>query len=71
MPCSTTLLTFFEWPAQKGQAHCSSRVIIGLTGLVATALAMSVIDGFGRKKLLLIGAAGMSFCLAVTAFAFY
>ena len=32
---------------------------------------MSVIDRFGRKKLLLIGAAGMSFCLAITAFAFY
>jgi sugar porter (SP) family MFS transporter len=46
-------------------------VIIGLTGLVATALAMSVIDRFGRKKLLLIGAAGMSLCLAVTAYAFY
>src|SRR5262245_9447354 len=46
-------------------------VIIGLTGLVATALAMSVIDQFGRKKLLLTGAAGMSFCLAVTALAFY
>jgi sugar porter (SP) family MFS transporter len=46
-------------------------VIIGFTGLVATALAMSVIDHFGRKKLLLIGAAGMTFCLAVTAYAFY
>jgi len=46
-------------------------VIIGLTGLIATALAMSVIDRFGRKKLLLIGAAGMSLCLAVTAYAFY
>jgi sugar porter (SP) family MFS transporter len=56
--------------AERASALFQS-VIIGLTGLIATALAMSVIDGFGRKKLLQIGAAGMSLCLAVTAYAFY
>jgi MFS transporter, SP family, xylose:H+ symportor len=56
--------------AERASALFQS-VIIGLTGLIATALAMSVIDRFGRKKLLLIGAAGMSLCLAVTAYAFY
>jgi len=56
--------------AERASALFQS-VIIGVTCLVATALAMSVIDRFGRKKLLLIGAAGMSFCLAITAYAFY
>ncbi len=39
-------------------------VLIGFTNLVFTIIAMSVIDRFGRKKLLLTGAVGTGFCLA-------
>jgi sugar porter (SP) family MFS transporter len=39
-------------------------VFVGLTNLAFTMIAMSVIDRFGRKKLLLIGAVGTSACLA-------
>jgi sugar porter (SP) family MFS transporter len=39
-------------------------VFIGATNLIFTMLAMSVIDRFGRKKLLLIGAVGTAACLA-------
>jgi MFS transporter, SP family, arabinose:H+ symporter len=39
-------------------------VVIGFTNLVFTLLAMSVIDRLGRRKLLLIGAAGTATCLA-------
>lgn len=39
-------------------------VAIGFTNLIFTMIAMSVIDRFGRKKLLLIGAAGTALCLA-------
>lgn len=39
-------------------------VAIGFTNLVMTIAAMSVIDRIGRKKLLLIGAAGTCVCLA-------
>ena len=39
-------------------------VIIGATNLVATLAAMSVIDRFGRKKLLLSGTVGLFACLA-------
>lgn len=45
-------------------------VYIGLANFAFTLIAMSVIDKFGRKKLLLIGAAGMIVFLALTAFAF-
>ena len=38
-------------------------IAVGAVNLVATLLAMSVIDRFGRKKLLLIGTAGLAFCL--------
>jgi sugar porter (SP) family MFS transporter len=39
-------------------------VAIGATNLLFTIIAMSVIDRLGRKKLLLIGAAGTAVCLA-------
>lgn len=39
-------------------------VFIGATNLIFTMVAMSVIDKFGRKKLLLIGAVGTAACLA-------
>ena len=45
-------------------------VYIGLANFLFTILAMSVIDKFGRKKLLLVGAAGMIVCLVLTAMAF-
>ena len=38
-------------------------VIVGLTNLIFTMIAMSVIDRFGRKKLLLIGSVGTAACL--------
>ncbi len=45
-------------------------VIIGFTNLVFTMIAMTVIDRYGRKRLLLIGAVGLAFCLGLTAWAF-
>lgn len=39
-------------------------VLVGATNLIFTIIAMSVIDRFGRKKLLLIGAVGTAACLA-------
>jgi MFS family permease len=39
-------------------------VAIGLTNLIFTLFAMAVIDRLGRKKMLLIGAAGTAVCLA-------
>jgi len=45
-------------------------VYVGLANLVATLAAIAVIDKLGRKALLLIGAVGMTFCLAVVAVLF-
>jgi SP family arabinose:H+ symporter-like MFS transporter len=42
-------------------------VSIGLTNLIFTMLAMSVIDRIGRKTLLLIGSLGMAACLGAVA----
>lgn len=45
-------------------------VAIGLTNLIATIIAMSLIDKAGRRKLLLIGSVGCAFCLAGVAWVF-
>jgi sugar porter (SP) family MFS transporter len=45
-------------------------VYIGAANLLFTMLAMTMIDRFGRKTLLLIGSVGMIFFLAMTAVAF-
>ena len=58
---------------QAGYSKVSSdiqSVIIGATNLVFTVLAMLVIDKMGRKLLLLIGAAGMTLCLAGVSWVF-
>jgi SP family arabinose:H+ symporter-like MFS transporter len=60
--------------ASAGFSQVSSSaqaVVIGLTNLVATLIAMAVIDYVGRKKLLLIGSAGMVFCLGGVARLFW
>ena len=45
-------------------------VAIGAANLLATLLGISIIDRFGRKKLLLVGAAGCAACLAGVSFLF-
>ena len=46
-------------------------VAIGATNLLATILAMSVIDRLGRKQMLLIGSVGTALCLAGVAAIFF
>ena len=46
-------------------------IAVGATNLVATLIAMSVIDRFGRKKLLLIGTVGLIGCLSAIGYMFY
>lgn len=46
-------------------------VAIGFTNMIFTIIAMSVIDRYGRKTLLLIGSVGMTFFLGMVARSFY
>src|ERR1700760_1134124 len=46
-------------------------VAVGATNLVATLLAMSVIDQFGRRKLLLTGTVGLAACLTTISILFF
>lgn len=56
--------------AAAGFGHATAglqAVAIGATNLIFTLLAMSVIDRFGRKRLLLVGSVGMAVCLGLAA----
>ena len=46
-------------------------IAVGATNLVATLLAMSIIDKFGRKKLLVGGIVGLIVCLSAIGYIFY
>jgi MFS transporter, SP family, arabinose:H+ symporter len=46
-------------------------VAIGAMNLIATLFAMTVIDRLGRRTLLMIGTAGMTFCLSGVAMVFF
>jgi sugar porter (SP) family MFS transporter len=57
-----------------GASHVSANlqaIAVGATNLVATLAAMSIIDRFGRKKLLLTGTVGLIACLSAIGYVFY
>jgi sugar porter (SP) family MFS transporter len=56
--------------AGKNAALLNS-VVIGLTNLVFTMLALLVIDHFGRRRLMIVGSIGYIVSLATTAWAFH
>lgn len=60
----------FEKTGLSTGAAVQQAIMIGLTNLVFTVLAMLVIDKLGRKTLLLIGSVGMSVFLAMVGRAF-
>lgn len=46
-------------------------VLVGGINVLMTLVAIKYVDHLGRRKLLLIGAAGMAVCLAIVGYAFY
>jgi len=46
-------------------------IAVGATNLVATLIAMAVIDKLGRKKLLLTGTVGLALCLTIISILFF
>ncbi|HYA98363.1 MAG TPA: sugar porter family MFS transporter [Methylomirabilota bacterium] len=61
----------FAAAGYSGLSASLQAVAIGAMNLVATLLAMSVIDKFGRRTLLLTGAVGMAVCLGSVSAVFY
>jgi len=62
---------FLEAGYKSANSAFLASVIVGVTNLVCTVIAIGTIDRFGRKPLLLIGLAGMGISFAFTGFAFH
>jgi SP family xylose:H+ symportor-like MFS transporter len=63
--------TIFKMAGAGGGSALLQAVALGGTNLLFTMLAMTVIDRFGRRKLILIGSVGYLISLVATAWAFY
>jgi len=61
----------FRMAGAGSEASMLQAVVIGFTNMVFTLAALSVIDHFGRKRLMLVGSIGYIVSLAVAAWAFY
>lgn len=61
----------FEMSGVARGASLMQSVIIGLTNLTFTMIGMVLIDRVGRKKLLYVGAFGMTLALGTVAYGFY
>lgn len=61
----------FEMAGAGRNAALLNAIVIGLTNLVFTMLALTMIDRFGRKKLMIVGSIGYIVSLAATSIAFY
>ena len=61
----------FEMTGLTKDTALLQAVSIGITNMIFTLLAISVIDKFGRKTLLIVGSVGMVIFLGLTAQAFY
>lgn len=61
----------FEMAGAGAESALLQSVIIGFTNLVFTMAAMTVIDQFGRRRLMLVGSIGYILSLSAAAYAFY
>ena len=63
--------TIFEQAGGSTDSSFLQAIVVGLTNLVFTLVAIWLIDRLGRKPLLLIGSSCMTIALLMAAFAFY
>lgn len=61
----------FKASGSGGSSALLQTICVGGINLLMTIVAIRYVDRIGRKKLLLIGSAGMSICLAFIGYAFY
>ncbi len=61
----------FEMAGAGAQSALLQSVIIGFTNLIFTVAAMTVIDHFGRRKLMIVGSIGYIVSLSAAAYSFY
>jgi len=62
---------FLKAGYESSSSALLAQVIVGITNVIFTIIAISTIDRFGRKPLMLIGLAGMGISFALAGFAFH
>jgi len=58
----------FKMAGAGSESALFQSVLLGFTNLIFTLIGMSVIDRFGRRKLLMIGSLGLAACLGIVAY---
>ena len=61
----------FQMAGIEKNASFLQAVAIGMTNLVVTIIAMSLIDRFGRKRLMIVGSIGTCFALGMVSYTFF
>lgn len=61
----------FKATGQVGHSALMQTILIGIINLAFTIVAIRYVDHWGRRKLLLLGSAGMALCLALIGGAFF
>lgn len=61
----------FQMAGIEKDASFLQAVAIGLTNLIVTVIAMSMIDRFGRKRMMIVGSIGTCFSLAMVSYTFF
>ncbi len=61
----------FSMAGAEQTSQLMQSIIIGMTNLIFTFVGLAVIDRFGRRKLMIVGAVGLAICLSATGFSFW
>jgi sugar porter (SP) family MFS transporter len=65
------LNSIFELAGASSISSAQQSVAVGATNMIATLIAMTLIDRIGRKKLLLTGTVGLTLCLTAVGWIFH
>lgn len=64
-------VSIFRMAGAEQTSQFSQSIIIGMTNLIFTLVGLAVIDHFGRRKLMIVGAIGLAICQAAVGCSFW
>jgi sugar porter (SP) family MFS transporter len=64
-------VSIFRMAGAEETSQFAQSIIIGMTNLIFTIAGMAVIDRFGRRKLMIVGAVGLAICQAAVGCSFW
>ena len=64
-------VSIFRMAGAEQTGQFTQSIIIGMTNLIFTLIGLAVIDRFGRRKLMIVGAVGLAICQAAVGCSFW